>query len=275
MPELPEVETVVRTLRSGLIGRRIEAVRLGRVKMRRSGPTTWRRWVIGRRFVSIDRRGKWIIIQMSDGMFLVHLGMTGQLTIGPARCPRKPHTHVQFNLDSGQQLRFCDPRRFGSFSYYTDESALQGYLASKLGPEPFFLKAQSWRFTLQQTRRCLKAVLLDQAIVAGVGNIYADEALFLSRLHPATRAHRLDNHAADRLRKALGKVLSIAVEFRGSSIRNYLDGNGERGGYQEEFRVYGRFGQPCRRCRTPIARMKLAGRTTHYCPMCQVLVTRG
>jgi formamidopyrimidine-DNA glycosylase len=269
MPELPEVETVVRSLRPGLLNRRIVAVRLGRVKLRRSGTRGWRRHVIGQEFVSIDRRGKWILIQLTQGMFLVHLGMTGQLTVGPAHWPKKPHTHVLLDLTDGQQLRFCDPRRFGLFSYFSEEAAVHRFLSDKLGPEPFVLRSQPWCESLRRTRRCLKAVLLDQAVVAGVGNIYADEALFVARLHPALAAHRLEPAAADRLRKALAKVLTIAVAFRGSSIRDYRDGAGEPGRYQEEFRVFGRFGAPCRRCRTPIARMKLAGRTTHFCPQCQ------
>src|SRR5205085_3390634 len=140
-----------------------------------------------------------------------------------------------------------------------------------LGPEPFDLDPRYWRERLTATARCLKAVLLDQRVVAGVGNIYADESLFQARLHPALPGRGLGAGAADRLRRAITTVLERAIARRGSSIRNYVGGSGLRGGYQNEFRAYGRTGQPCPRCRTPIAQLRLAGRATHFCPQCQQL----
>jgi formamidopyrimidine-DNA glycosylase len=145
----------------------------------------------------------------------------------------------------------------------------KSFQQSRLGPEPFDLDARYWRERLAATNRCIKAVLLDQTVVAGVGNIYADESLFESGLHPARLASELAGDEADCLRRAVRKVLLRAIEQRGSSIRNYVGGSGLKGRYQDEFRVYGRAGEPCPRCRTPIERIRLAGRSTHYCPECQ------
>jgi formamidopyrimidine-DNA glycosylase len=183
----------------------------------------------------------------------------------------QPHTHLVFELNGGRkQLRFRDVRRFGSASLFLDtDAAEQFFAASRLGPEPFDLPPGYWRDALVRTERALKAVLLDQRVVAGVGNIYADEALFQARLHPARLACGLTAVEANRLRRSIVRVLNRAITQRGSSIRDYVGGNGERGAYQNEFRVYGRAGEPCPRCRTPIERMRLAGRSTHFCPRCQ------
>jgi formamidopyrimidine-DNA glycosylase len=197
--------------------------------------------------------------------------MTGQMTVVPAGEPVKSHTHVTLSLSPGKhELRFRDIRRFGGVLFHSDEARLgEFFRESALGPEPFDLDADYWRRRLTATGRCLKAVLLDQRVVAGVGNIYADESLFEARLHPARLASGVSAAEADRLRRAVAAVLTRAIEKRGSSIRNYVGGSGLRGSYQEEFRAYKRTGEPCRRCRTPIAATRLAGRSTHYCPRCQ------
>src|SRR5262249_48291440 len=148
--------------------------------------------------------------------------------------------------------------------------ALGAFLEERLGPEPFDLKSKPWRESLAKSRRPIKAFLLDQNTVAGVGNIYADEALFAAKIHPARITNELTAAAAERLRKALPKVLNFAIERRGSSIRDYVGGRGRRGRMQREFQVYGRIGKPCPRCGTPIARFRLAGRSTHFCPKCQL-----
>jgi formamidopyrimidine-DNA glycosylase len=196
--------------------------------------------------------------------------MTGQLTVVPAAEPARDHTHLVFTLDRGRQLRFRDVRRFGSATLYPGPEAVERFFADAgLGPEPFDLDGRAWQESLRGTRRSLKAVLLDQRVVAGVGNIYADESLFEARLHPARPARALTPAEARRLGRAVAAVLTRAVGRRGSSIRDYVGGNGERGGYQDEFRVYGRDGEPCRRCRTPVACVRLAGRSTCFCPRCQ------
>jgi formamidopyrimidine-DNA glycosylase len=231
----------------------------------------WSKLLRGMRVTGVTRRGKWIVIELDSGHHLVvHLGMTGQFTVQPAASPRLDHTHLVFKLDNTAELRFRDVRRFGSATLFDDQAALDAsFHAAGLGPEPFALDRDYWRRALARTSRCLKAVLLDQRVVAGVGNIYADESLFRARLHPARLGNELEATAADRLRRSIEAVLKYAIERRGSSIRDYVGGSGERGSYQNEFRVYGRSGEPCPRCKSPIVRIRLAGRSTHYCPRCQ------
>jgi formamidopyrimidine-DNA glycosylase len=217
---------------------------------------------------------------MDAGTFLVvHLGMTGQFTIVSANAPRMNHTHLVFALDNGTELRFRDVRRFGSATFCAGRAELDClFAAARLGPEPFGVDRVYWRRALATTSRCLKAILLDQRVVAGVGNIYADESLFHARLHPARRGRDVTAASADRLRTAIAVVLARAIERRGSSIRDYVGASGKAGEYQNEFRVYGRAGEPCPRCRTAIARIRLAGRSTHFCPGCQrarTSTTRG
>jgi formamidopyrimidine-DNA glycosylase len=271
VPELPEVETVVRDLRPHLIGRRFTALRVSAKALRRRWAPSWTAKVLRRRVRAIGRRGKWILIDLEGPWLVVHLGMSGQFTLVPATTPRENHTHLVFTLDAGRhELRFRDIRRFGSVTYYMDRQALDAhFVANRLGPEPFDVDAVSWRARLKATRRNLKAVLLDQTVVAGVGNIYADEALFEARLFPDQPAANLAARQAEALRRAMVSVLTRAIEGRGSTIRNYVGGSGLSGRFQEEHAAYGRTGAPCLRCRSPIVRIVLAGRATHYCPRCQ------
>jgi formamidopyrimidine-DNA glycosylase len=272
LPELPEVETVVRDLRGLLVGRRLGAVRVGRKRLRSPWSPTWARLLLDRFVSAIERRGKWILIDLGGPWLLVHLGMTGQFRVMLAEAPRDAHTHIVFPLDDGaRELRYRDVRRFGSMQVFPTRARLDAYLAPpRLGPEPFALAPAWWRQRLAGTARNLKAVLLDQAVVAGVGNIYADEALHEARLYPAQPACALTPRQADALRRAIARVLRRAIEARGSTIRDYIGGSGLKGRYQEEFRVYQRTGAPCSRCKTLIVRIVLAGRSTHYCPACQV-----
>jgi formamidopyrimidine-DNA glycosylase len=272
VPELPEVETVVRDLRPLLVGREFAVVAVSRHALRRPWSKMWGPVLAGRHVEGISRRGKWIVLALSDGPHLVfHLGMTGQLTVVPAVTPVADHTHLRINLGGGrEQLRFRDVRRFGSATVFLNPEELRRFFEQAgLGPEPFDLDPAAWRDALGRTDRCVKAVLLDQQVVAGVGNIYADESLFEARLHPARLASGLSAAEANRLRKAVAAVLARAIERRGSSIRDYVGGSGQRGGYQDEFRAYKRTGKPCPRCGTPIVATRLAGRSTHYCPKCQ------
>ena len=270
MPELPEVETVVRDLRPLLVGRRFEAVRAGKRKLRRAWSAAWEPHLVGRTVQGVRRRGKWIVLELEGGgLLVVHLGMTGQFTVRPASEPVQDHTHLIFDLDNGQQLRFRDVRRFGSATYYPNAEELETFLDGKLGPEPFELPADYWRDALRKTNRPLKAVLLDQRVVAGVGNIYADESLHAARLNPKRTGRQTTRAQAERLREAIVAVLNRAIELRGSSIRDYVGGSGLKGGFQERFSVYGRAGDPCPTCGRPIACVRLAGRSTHYCPKCQ------
>jgi formamidopyrimidine-DNA glycosylase len=277
VPELPEVETVVREVRPLVLGRRVQAVSVGHQPLRRPWSEEWSLGLPGRRILDVRRRGKWIIIALSGNRYLlVHLGMTGQLTVVPSVDPMADHTHLIFCLRPGRvDLRFRDVRRFGCALLFTGAPALDAFFEEAgLGPEPFDVRQSVWYSNFVATRRCLKAVLLDQRVVAGIGNIYADESLFHAGLHPARVGSELSRKEADRLRRAVTQVLRHAIRCRGSSIRNYVGGLGLRGAYQEEFRVYQQAGRPCPRCGELICRVRLAGRSTHFCPQCQPLRTR-
>ncbi len=273
MPELPEVETVVRTLRPALCGRTITGVRAGPFARRLRLPwkPAWRDRLASRRILGVRRRGKWIIVDLKGGeALLFHLGMTGRLRVVLRQSEWAKHAHLGFALVPGEaELRFEDVRRFGAVRVLPTGELGDFFSDAKLGLEPDAFSS-GWLFErLRGTRRCVKAVLLDQRVIAGVGNIYADESLFEAKLHPARLACDVSLTEADGLRRAIVRVLRRAIEKHGSTIRDYVDGNGQSGGYQHEFRVYDRTGQPCPRCRTPIARIRLAGRSTHFCPQCQ------
>jgi formamidopyrimidine-DNA glycosylase len=276
VPELPEVETVVRELRPHLVGRCIVSIESSRKALRKPWKKQWNRTLLQQMIHAVERRGKWIVCHLDGPRRLVfHLGMSGQLTVVDAGAAREVHTHLIFGLDKTQrQLRFRDPRRFGSATFYETSADLERFFArARLGPEPFTLDPAYWRGQLAKTGRSLKAVLLDQRVVAGVGNIYADETLFHAKLHPQVLGRKLDEAAANRLRRAIATVLTRAIKRRGSTIRNYVGGEGLQGEYQREFRVYDRTGKPCPRCGTTIERIRLAGRSTHFCPRCQPMTT--
>ena len=251
MPELPEVETVVRDLRPCLVNRRIGSVAVGKQRLRRPWSARWNSLVCDRVIRGVWRRGKWIVLDLEDEACLViHLGMTGQLVVEPARLPVRDHTHVIIGLEKlekgtsiisannmtnaemknvpfSEELRFRDVRRFGSMTFFPRREHLERFFdESGLGPEPFDLHIGYWRERLAATSRCLKAVLLDQRVVAGVGNIYADESLFQARLHPARLGQETTAVEAQRLRRAIVAVLNRAIEHRGATIRDYVGGLG-------------------------------------------------
>lgn len=270
MPELPEVETVVRDLRPLLVGRTFQSVQRSTQALRRTWAPEWDASLKDALVTAIHRRGKWILVEFQHGGFLmVHLGMTGQFTVKAASEPVESHTHLIFPLDDGHQLRFRDIRRFGSATYFPDRQTWETFLADKLGPEPWDMDPKAWRTILKETSRNLKAILLDQTLIAGVGNIYADESCHAAKLNPRRRGDSLSTAEATRLLEKIRLVLTTAIESRGSSIRNYVGGSGLKGGYQDEFQAYGRTGEPCLTCETPIECIRLAGRSTHYCPKCQ------
>ncbi|CAN5533430.1 DNA-formamidopyrimidine glycosylase [soil metagenome] len=269
MPELPEVETVVRDLGPLIIGRTISSIRVITKKLREPWRKQWNKAVINQRIEGLSRRGKYIFAALSDNnTLMLHLGMTGQLTIHAASEPAKDHIHLVFEFENGRELRFRDVRRFGSARLFEPAGLVQ-FTSDHLGPEPFDLDPGYFRKKLAATNRTLKAVLLDQKILAGVGNIYADESCFRSGLHPDRRADTLSPAEADRLRLAIEAVLTSAIEDRGSTIRDYIGGSGLKGTFQEAFAVYGRDGDACRTCSTIIQVQRIAGRSSHYCSKCQ------
>jgi formamidopyrimidine-DNA glycosylase len=268
MPELPEVETVVRDLRPLIVGQTISSVLVGGAKLRTPWQSAWTEVLRKQSIQSLNRRGKWIIAELSSSAMLLHLGMTGQLTVHPHADELADHVHLRFRFLK-DELRFRDVRRFGGAEWFESLPKLHDLLNTKLGPEPFDTEPESFASAVRSSNRTLKAILLDQAVVAGVGNIYADEALFRSRLHPETRGTQLGVKQAESLRQAMVAVITMAIDARGSTIRDYIGGSGLRGGFQSEFCVYGRTGEACVECGTPIERIVVAGRSSHFCPKCQ------
>jgi formamidopyrimidine-DNA glycosylase len=270
MPELPEVETVVRTLRPRLVGRVITAVRLERPDILDPAGTNLAGHLLGRAVTSVERRGKRIVITLDDeNRFYVHLGMTGQLTVQAPGEPLQSHTHLVIDVtepDREQiQVRFRDPRRFGGVWWL----GATGTGDERMGPEPLFIRPAQLGARLARTKRAIKAALLDQTLIAGLGNIYVDESLFRAGIHPLTAANRLTPEQTTRLARAIKFILRKAIRHRGSTLRDYRDAAGEAGGFQRRHRVYDRAGKPCSDCETPIERLVVGGRSTHFCPKCQ------
>ena len=273
MPELPEVETIVADLRPHLTGRTIVSCDLlFPTIVRHPEPEVFIDGVAGRRIAGVRRRGKYILVDLEDDVLLiVHLGMTGQLRLVGADAPLEKHTHAVFVLDNGLHLRYRDPRRFGRLLLGTEESLTASKKLPRLGPEPIdpaFAGEELYQ-RLRKRRTALKAFLLDQGAVAGVGNIYADESLHRARLRPDRLAGSLSRKSAQRLHESLRDSLLLAIANRGSSVDTYRDAWGEIGGQQEKLLVYGRAGEPCFTCGRPLALIRIAGRSTVFCRTCQ------
>jgi formamidopyrimidine-DNA glycosylase len=224
------------------------------------------------RIESVGRRGKYILVGLGgDLLLVVHLGMTGQLRLVDPAAPLEKHTHAVFFLDNGRQLRYRDPRRFGRLLLGTQQALIASKKMPRLGPEPIdpdFAAEELYR-RLRKRRTALKAVLLDQGAIAGVGNIYADESLHLARLRPDRVASTVSKRSAQRLHESLRASLQTAIENRGSSVDTYRDAWGEIGGQQEKLLVYGRAGEPCFTCGRPLSMIRIAGRSTVFCRRCQ------
>ncbi len=281
MPELPEVETVARGLRRSILGRRIVSVRLGKTDFI-DDPVALEQHLPGRRIEGVERYGKFMLLRLSavvasdrvpengdaaSASLLVHLGMTGQLAPSPAAQPNEKHTHVWMLLDDGRELRYTDPRRFGRMAYLTQALLTQHLTA--FGADPLEVSATEFAARIRGRRARIKALLLDQSVLRGVGNIYADESLWRAKIHPARLGAQLNKEQAETLRKVLQDILRKAIALRGSSISDFLDANGEPGEYQRHHRAYGREGKGCYRCGTPIRRAIVAGRSSYFCQKCQ------
>lgn len=261
MPELPEVETVVRTLRPLVVGRRILNAEFGKPRVVRGKGDEIAQAVAGQKIASIERHGKFIAMKLDRGYLVVHLGMTGKLLMD--REPTK-WTHAVFTLNAGV-MHYDDPRQFGTIEYDRELPAR----VARLGPEPLEVSPEEFAARLKQRKAPIKAVLLNQLVVRGVGNIYADEALFRAGVHPKRIASSLKRDRVTRIYEAMREVLKEAIERRGSSVRNYVDAEGRKGGFQALHRVYRRTGEPCVKCGTKIKRIEVAQRGTHFCPKCQ------
>src|SRR5437764_12365500 len=295
MPELPEVETIVNDLRPQLVGRRFESLQLTRDPairarlVRYPSADKFIRRVRGRTIKTVERRGKYIVMPLdpaareeklgangdlttTDQRVIVHLGMTGHLRVWePEEAPVK-HTHFRAVLDSGAELRYDDPRQFGRLLVGTQEELVAARaFPARLGPEPIHgdLTEAEFERLIRARRRPVKSALLDQSFLAGVGNIYADEACFRAGIRPSRWTHQLTLRERRSLYAAIQDVLENSIAARGSSIIDYVDGFGLRGSNQEKLLVYGRSGEPCLPCRTPLQGTRLAGRGTVYCRKCQ------
>jgi len=278
MPELPEVETVARGLQAAIAGRKIIRISLGKTDFM-DDPAAIERELPGRGIVAVERYGKFLLMRLSgvasgasasggeESALLVHLGMTGMLFPQAATQPTLKHTHVVMVLDDGRELRYVDPRRFGRMAYLAGET-LQKEL-QRFGADPLAAGMEEFTKRIQARRARIKALLLDQSVIRGVGNIYADESLWKAKLHPAELGARLTKQQLKKLYAALQEILLKAIELRGSSISDFLDPDGMPGEYQQHHRVYGREGERCFRCKTVIQRAIVAGRSSYYCPNCQ------
>ena len=271
MPELPEVETIARDLHPRLMGRRITDLTVTHADVIDGDPDTLAAVTGGLHVVGVDRRGKNVAIRLEDDTRLViNLGMTGRLITSDAPAAGDlGHVAVAFHLDDGRRLLYDDSRRFGRIAWYGP--AAWRARDADLGIEPLSEALTTdalWTLT-KATRTPIRNFLLDQRKVAGVGNIYALEALFRAGIRPTRRSHRITRKEADRLRTALRDVLARAIEHRGTTVSDYRDGSGEAGGFQSLLRVYGREGESCTVCETPIKRRVLTNRSVFYCPECQ------
>jgi formamidopyrimidine-DNA glycosylase len=274
MPELPEVETVLRGLRKRAVGRPIIAVEVLHSGIIDGDCEDFISQIVGRTPVAVQRKGKVLAVEMAgakrrDSVYLIfRLGMTGQVTIQPVDSPLESHTHVRMGFQGGkEELRFRDVRRFGRLRCLTREE-FEALFAS-LGPDAQQATEDEFLLAIRGRRGAIKSWLLNQQGVSGLGNIYADEALFEARIHPMAQPAHVSSAAARRLFRAVQKVLNRAVNLQGTTFRDYVDIEGRPGNFHQRLRVYQKTGDPCSRCQTPIRRIIIAGRSSHFCPRCQ------
>ena len=305
MPELPEVETIARGVHARVRGDRILDVWFSsKPQPFKNPPDRQAKALEGRTILAVQRNGKHIVVSLGDkppqasskgllhavpvakvsrpegrlrhavaegrpphaAQWIVHLGMTGRLLVTTPDAPIAPHTHARLTLSSGKELRFVDPRRFGRLEL-RDLTRTNAFAAP--GAEPLQIESEPFAALFHGRKLAIKAALLNQTLLSGIGNIYADESLFRAGIRPRRQGGRLSREELERLRLALREVLHNAIRLGGSSVSDYVDADGVRGFFQLEHRVYQRTGQPCLVCKTPIKRITVAGRSTHYCPHCQ------
>jgi formamidopyrimidine-DNA glycosylase len=280
VPELPEVETVARGLDKHIAGDTIESVWLGsKPEPLKSSPQEIAAVLEHSRIAHVRRVGKHIVFDLEGnsgskratpfrGQWIVHLGMTGQLLVASPELEHAKHTHAVLKLGSGRELRFVDPRRFGRLAVVgADSRDGSGFAAP--GSEPLDAKIDDFIALFRHRKTPIKSALLNQKLLSGVGNIYADEALFRAKVRPRRKASSLTHAELEKLHAGLLAVLREAIKLGGSSINDYVDAEGKAGFFQLKHRVYGREGKPCLVCKTPIKRVIIAGRSSHYCPHCQ------
>jgi formamidopyrimidine-DNA glycosylase len=273
VPELPEVETVRRQLEPVLVGRRFEHVDINDPRLTRpEDPAEVAAELTGERVAALERRGKYLVVRFESGrVLLIHLRMTGTFLYAPPGTPADvPHQRAVVNLDDGSDVVYRDVRRFGTWLLVEPED-LDPYLAQRLGGEPLgrSFTTKSLAASLASRKAPVKAALLDQRTLAGLGNIYVDEALWRARVHPLRPARELEADDVRALREGIKRALELGIRRQGATLSDYRQPDGRAGSMQTEFKVYGRLGEPCDRCGTPIEKTRVAGRGTWYCPDCQ------
>jgi formamidopyrimidine-DNA glycosylase len=273
MPELPEVETIARSLEPRVKGRAVAGIELLFRPLLRTGDRRQLDGLVGRRILGVRRRGKMLLVAIEGGRTLVfHLKMTGQFLFAPPAEPRDKHTRLVIRFEDGRdELRFRDVRKFGFLLCLEGEPECACGELAGLGPEPLEIGLAGFEAILKARRGRIKSLLLDQRRLAGIGNIYADEMIFDARIHPETPAERISRPAVARLHEAMRRILASAVEAGGSTLADagYHDADGNAGDFQFEHKVYGRTGEPCLVCGTPIRMTRVGGRSSHFCPRCQ------
>jgi formamidopyrimidine-DNA glycosylase len=273
VPELPEVETVRRRLEPALVGRRFERVEIDDPRLTRpEDPAEVAAELTGERVEALERRGKYLVVRFESGrVLLIHLRMTGTLLhAAPGKPTDVSHRRAVVNLDDGSDVVYRDVRRFGTW-LLVEPDELDSYLAQRLGGEPLgrTFTTRTLAASLANRRAPVKAALLDQRTLAGLGNIYVDEALWRARIHPLRPARELDADEVRALREGIKRALEAGIKRQGATLRDYRQPDGSAGSMQNEFKVYGRLGEPCDRCGTLIEKTRVAGRGTWYCPACQ------
>jgi formamidopyrimidine-DNA glycosylase len=270
MPELPEVETTRRGLEPHLEGRRIRTAVVRKRALRQPVPRNLPQLVAGTTVRQVGRRGKYLLIDCGRGTLIVHLGMSGRLWLVDATTPPERHDHFDLVMASGAVVRLRDPRRFGLVLWHQGD-VLSHPLLKDIGPEPLgdgF--GGTWLYRETRNRSAaVKQTLMDSHLVAGVGNIYANEALFRAGINPKTPARRIGLARYQLLADKIRETLNLAIDAGGSSLRDYVGGDGLAGNFQNDFLVYDRAGEPCQRCGTPIRGLRQGQRSTYYCPLCQ------
>jgi formamidopyrimidine-DNA glycosylase len=270
LPELPEVETTRRGIEPYAVGRKIVRLAVHEPRLRWPVARAMSRQVAGQKIRATARRAKYLLFELDAGTLLLHLGMSGSLRVLPAGTARRRHDHIDLVLDSGQALRFNDPRRFGSL-HYTDRPVNEHPLLVRLAPEPFdraFSAAYLYRVT-RRRRVAIKQLLMNSRLVVGAGNIYANEALFRARIRPQRQARTLSRADAARLVRAVRAVLKAAIRAGGTSLRDYVGADGAAGYFRQKLYVYERAGSSCRLCGTAVRHVNQAQRSSYYCPLCQ------
>lgn len=271
MPELPEVETTRRGIEPYVVGQTVKVIEVRQTKLRNTVPTKMlKNALLGSTIDQVTRRGKYLLLVSKTGSLLIHLGMSGSLRILPTGTPSQKHDHVDIVLGNDQLLRFTDPRRFGVVDWITGVTA-EHVLLKKLGPEPL-TDDFNGRFLYERSRKrsiAVKQFIMDSHVVVGVGNIYANEALFKAGIHPQRQAGRISVERYNHLSDTVKTVLTQAIQVGGTTLRNFTGGDGQPGYFKQSLLVYGRQGQPCQKCKRRLLEVRLSGRSSVYCAHCQ------